>query len=331
MGQRANFVICRNKDWQLYYDHWCANRLDIELFWGASNAAAFIEQRKPLENRNDWLNEVWCEGGAVLDYDNKRLLWFGGEDILYDIPLRRAFLALMLSQWSGWKVQWASGDIAEIGAYLDFPVEKFLVKSEPDDSEALKLNTEYPEDNNILLTVREQNRVTATQICGDNESLELGASQLEHILSYPRTTALEWVGEMPQGGIHLDVDNLTLHYWFAWPISDLERRIARKWPTWQCTNLESYFEKQLALADTVNIQLPERTTFELQQSIIDHFRLICQRPASNPAKELAPKMGENVVISSWTDEARGSFGSEELKHRILDDLAGEIERSKTME
>jgi hypothetical protein len=31
MEQRANLVVVNDGDWQLYYDHWCANRLDIEL------------------------------------------------------------------------------------------------------------------------------------------------------------------------------------------------------------------------------------------------------------------------------------------------------------
>lgn len=109
MGQRANLVIVRRGDWRLYYDHWCANRLDIELFWGPRLAAELIEQRAPLDDRQGWLDEVWCEGAAVLDEDRQVLLWFGGEDVLYDIPLRRAFLELMRCQWPGWEVRWGPG------------------------------------------------------------------------------------------------------------------------------------------------------------------------------------------------------------------------------
>ena len=101
MGQRANLVIYKNRDWSLYYDHWCANRLDIELFWGPESATEFVKQRSPLDDRDDWLDEVWCEGGALIDHDSQLLLWFGGEDIIYDIPLRRAFLELMTYRWKG--------------------------------------------------------------------------------------------------------------------------------------------------------------------------------------------------------------------------------------
>src|SRR5438874_1905161 len=118
MGQRANLVVVRNGAWKLFYDHWCANRLDTELFWGPGLATQFIEQRAALEDRNDWLDEVWAEGAAIVDHDHQTLLWYGGEDILYDIPRRRVLLEMMQSQWPAWMIRWAAGGIAEIGAYV---------------------------------------------------------------------------------------------------------------------------------------------------------------------------------------------------------------------
>jgi len=87
MGQRANLVIVRRQDWRLYYDHWRPNRLDIELFWGPRLAAEFIEQREPDSDLDGWLDEVWCEGAAILDEDRKALLWYGGEDFEAQLDL----------------------------------------------------------------------------------------------------------------------------------------------------------------------------------------------------------------------------------------------------
>jgi hypothetical protein len=42
MGQRANLLIIESGRGTLYYDHWCANRLDDELFWGPEEALHFI-------------------------------------------------------------------------------------------------------------------------------------------------------------------------------------------------------------------------------------------------------------------------------------------------
>src|SRR5262245_65441601 len=110
MGQRANLVIVRRQDWRLYYDHWRPNRLDIELFWGPRLAAEFIEQREPLSDPDDWLDEVWCEGAAVLDEDRKVLVWYGGEDIEYDLTSRRGFLELIKVLWQGRDVRWVTDE-----------------------------------------------------------------------------------------------------------------------------------------------------------------------------------------------------------------------------
>jgi hypothetical protein len=65
MGQRANLLIIESGRGTLYYDHWCANRLDDELFWGPEEALHFIRQRDPI-GADGWLDEVWCEGAAVV-------------------------------------------------------------------------------------------------------------------------------------------------------------------------------------------------------------------------------------------------------------------------
>ena len=41
---------------------------------------------------DEWLDDIWAEGGAVLDRDRSALLFFGGEDVRYDVPLRRLYL-----------------------------------------------------------------------------------------------------------------------------------------------------------------------------------------------------------------------------------------------
>ena len=33
VGQRANLIVIREDGWQIYHDHWRANRLDVELVW----------------------------------------------------------------------------------------------------------------------------------------------------------------------------------------------------------------------------------------------------------------------------------------------------------
>jgi len=104
MGQRANLIVGQQGRWRLYYDHWCANRLDVELFWGPEPARRFIEQFDAVDESR-WLDEVWCEGAAVPDLDDRVLVFFGGEDIIGDITLRRTHLSLMRDMWPGWQIK----------------------------------------------------------------------------------------------------------------------------------------------------------------------------------------------------------------------------------
>jgi hypothetical protein len=320
MGRRANLVLMRQQNWRLYYDRWCADRLDTELFWGPRLAADFIEQRDPVSDRNYWLNEIWCEGAVVLDEDGKVLIWYGGDDLPYDIPRRRAFLDLMKCQWQGWEIRWATGGIVEVGSYVGLPADKFLVDKNP--KVGFEVLMEYPEDNDTLLTVRQQGRCLAARVCGDEEALELGPSQLTVLQDVAREPSLLWTGNMPTGGVHIDVDAQSLHYWRAKPAEGIEDRVRRSWIGWQTEWLEDHFEEHLRLA-SMDIQLPHQDIDELQRSELQRLRRSCTHQASNPARELAAKY-ESPQINPWTDMNRSSAGSESDKLRLLDTLESQV-------
>lgn len=68
MGQRANLILVEAGKYQLFYSHWCANTLPRDLFWGPDHAQAFIRIQRPVGD-SGWLDDVWAEGGAILDID----------------------------------------------------------------------------------------------------------------------------------------------------------------------------------------------------------------------------------------------------------------------
>ena len=125
MGQRANLILVENQQYTLYYDHWCANSLDQYLFWGPEKAVAFIKGHEK-QGEEWWLDDVWCEGGAVIDLDKRLLLWFGGEDISYEIPLRRVLLELMETNWEGWEIRWAYEGVADLVDYVGYDRQKVI-------------------------------------------------------------------------------------------------------------------------------------------------------------------------------------------------------------
>lgn len=317
MGQRANLVIVKQGEWQLYYDHWCANRLHIELFWGPELATEFVTQRPPLRNRDEWLDEIWCEGSAIIDHDRKKLLWFGGEDTMWDVPARRALLELMKHQWRDWEIRWAGGATVEIGAYLGLGPEKFLAPLEPDPEESIKMHDD-PEACLMLLTIRKGNTSVAARVCGDEESIEFGASQLETLLAIPASPRLVWTGSMPSTGLHLDIDDRAIYYWCARPVAIIEERVRRGWPGWKTHWLGDRFEEHLRIAQ-VDIQLPVRSMNDLQLEWLGALEKNLHRDASNPARDLGPRVGA-ATLNPWTEEARGSVGSQAEKRLLLQNL-----------
>ena len=127
MGQRANYVIVEDDGFALYYSHWCANTLDRDFFWGPEPALDFVRRQTPREP-DQWLDQVWAEGGALLNPEMRHLILFGGEDVNWDVPLRRLYLKLLQSAWPGWDIVWAHEGPVNLIDYLG--LERSLVLSE---------------------------------------------------------------------------------------------------------------------------------------------------------------------------------------------------------
>jgi hypothetical protein len=305
MGQRANHVVVKNGSWQLYYDHLSANCLDTELLWGPEKARKFIEQQEATD-ASGWLNEVWCEGAAVLDFDHNVLLFFGGEDILYDVLLRRAHLSLMRMNeaWQEWDIRWALEGIATVAEYVGVPKAQVLMPPGPaaEREGALGLgacygygvNSEFPEHNNVLFTSTMDGATTARRIRADKEALEAGPVQLEQVKAASEKRSLVWRGSMPRGGVHMDFDRGAMRFWWASPAPAIAERIATTWCGWRTEWLGDRFEEHIALPG-IDVHLPVRPLRDLQlelisrihRAVLEHedFRQLYHL---DPAPELAP-------------------------------------------
>src|SRR5262245_61366966 len=108
MGHRANYVVRDGGRVELYYSHWGALQLLRDVFWGEDIAVPMMRECRGAEHLMD---EVWCEGAALVDRDARRLLLFGVEVPGDD---RVAFLELFPLTWPGWSVEYATGGICQI-------------------------------------------------------------------------------------------------------------------------------------------------------------------------------------------------------------------------
>lgn len=124
MGSRANIVTIENGDTKIYFFHWLAQEMDAFVILGEENFRKFLEESYEDGDGQNLMDNAWAEGGLLLDFDNKVLIWFGGEDIEYDRPYLDAYMLLLQQAWPGWDTRWASMGNYDIGLYLGISDEE---------------------------------------------------------------------------------------------------------------------------------------------------------------------------------------------------------------
>jgi hypothetical protein len=225
VGQRANLILVEGHKYQLFYSHWCANTLPSDLFWGAQHAASFIRIQRAVDH-SGWLDDVWAEGGALLDLDRKHFLLYGGEDVLYDVPLRRIYLELLAQVWKGWTVDWAYEGNADLADYVGYPRDQVLSKDEQEATDGTLAPPEQMDWTDSVVSVRfGDGTVRLYPLAGDVAFyLRSGSKLVENVRpvdGMPRLFLHEWTTEFPGGGFHLDLSAQRLEFWVARDAADL--------------------------------------------------------------------------------------------------------------
>lgn len=284
MGQRANLLIVTGGAYELYYTHHRANTLDHDLFWGPEYALGFIRAQRRL-NPPEWLDDVWAEGGAVLDLDRRVLLWFGGEDLLFEVALRREHAKLMAHVWAGWTVRWANGGIVDMADYVGHPRAAVTSAEKGGPSKALTvadaLRTGDARSSDTIASVRSRSgrMRAALLLMGCQEILSLGeiiVGAAEVAPGWTTELATDWSDDRRQlGGFHVDVPARTVDFWSADTLgeSEVQRWVRDQWPGWSVTFHGDRLESQLERASGhVRIDLPDRSV------LVNRLRRLLLRP-----------------------------------------------------
>ncbi|HAP75782.1 MAG TPA: hypothetical protein DCR14_06830 [Acidimicrobiaceae bacterium] len=214
MGDRAHYIVRSGDRPELYYSHWGSVRLDVDLLWGPEYAVALARAQLPTE---EWLDHVWCEGAALIDVNTKRLLWFGGDDMMVD-EMERAVHARMLAvAWDGWTVEWANDGLNDIVDALG--LDRSLVDTEIPIRAAPKDWGDSVVDPSWAVTI--------VSIQGNGrQRVALSSHMPETVIRRGLNVASDqaiWrdrvrLGAVPYGGVHVDLDAKEFAYWTAQPM-----------------------------------------------------------------------------------------------------------------
>lgn len=271
MGQRANLITVEDGEYTLRYDHWCANRLDDILFWGPGHALDYFDAQDKV-GEEGWLDEIWAEGGAVLDLDKKYLIWWGGEDILYDLPRRRVYLKLQEKIWNGWIVEWAHRGIVDLAEYVRYPKENVLT-----DRNILREPTEirlaqggWNETVGAIKTIEGNSKLFVLPANVENYLFN-GVDLVDQCKAEKGLEKLVWehwrrYGSFPTGGFWIDEERKTMEFWAARTCPNVVQDLKRVWDDW---DVEWHRDNYEFLVDKMDgeLVLPETHESELVESL----------------------------------------------------------------
>jgi hypothetical protein len=323
MGQRANYVLVEDSGYRLYYSHWNANTAPSDLFWGPEPAVRFIRRQREC-SPEEWLDEVWCEGGAVVDPIRRRLVLFGGEELRWEVQLRRVYLDLLRCVWKGWSVGWAHGGIVDLARYVGVPKHRVLCTAEPR-RHPLGLAVDLAETEAVISVSDAAGRLgfypLGHQLDG---ALQLGPALLEELHSLGGRKSL-WLDEhrlvsVGLGGAHLDVTARRLEFWLAAEAPDIEERVRSHWPGWTVDWQLDRFETQLErTGDALRFPEPPRS-----QVLRDVLRILRRSPpTSSPVDGLmqvafhSAEEAEHVEINRYALRYDPQQLEEAERERIL--------------
>jgi hypothetical protein len=304
VGQRANLLIVEDGQYQLFYSHWCANTLPRDLFWGPQYAVKFIRMQREVDE-SGWLDEVWAEGAAIVDVDKQTLLLFGGENILYDVPLRRVYLELLSRTWKTWHIRWTYEGVAAIADYVGYPRTKVLSTRE----EEVACSLAPPKEKgwtDIVASIRwAKDQVRLYPLAGDPEAYLFSGPSLLNLAEVARGLDRlpldEWTSDFPTGGFHIEVPSQTVEFWTAKDAPDVVARVAKHWSDWTVRWHQDAYEFQAERAKGL-LRFPSPSRDSLEKQVVEVLLSEPGRSSVDLVLEIAERHraeGNAVEINPW--------------------------------
>lgn len=237
MGNRANLILVENGEWRLYYSHWVGCRMLDALAFGPEMARRYFESQRHCA-RDEWTDPVWADGGAVVDFDRRRLIFFGDE-LMETMPERRAMLAVLALTWLGFEVGWAYGGTDELVAYLGVDPRWELGRPGQE----------------LTLAHRRDDLCHVVSVVGANGSVRLwplwwGSSAAWHgpdLLDRLPGKGLGRLslGMIPESGVHVDISRATVGVWLTGEARGVFDELPRRWTQWEIECWDDRYEEQV--------------------------------------------------------------------------------------
>lgn len=235
MGNRANLVLVDRDGWQLRYSHWAGCRMLDALIAGPEMARRYILAQ---EVTTFWTDELWSDGGLVLDLVERKLLFFG-EELMASMNERRAMFDVLAMMWPGYTVSWMYYGAAEIAAYVGAP---FPLRDGPWEPE-LRIAEDTSRLHHLVTVVDDDGVLRCWSLHWGSSAAWHGPSLRDKLPGAGRH-AVE-LGVLPESGVHVDVPERAIGIWLTNPAPGLLRQLGELWPGWRIEIWGDRYEEQL--------------------------------------------------------------------------------------
>ncbi|MFE2418824.1 hypothetical protein [Streptomyces hokutonensis] len=225
MGARAQYVVVEGGAWQRYYSHWAANRVVDDLLPGPAAATRCFRANREID---EWLDDVWCEGAALVDHDRRVLLWFADAGSWADHLAARAVLA---RTWPDWDVRFAHDGLGDLTHHLGLGRDLTRSPGWFETFEPIGFADSESTDPRTVVSLRlPDGSVRAWG--GDWEPVEHlggGPGLIDLLVASPATPALT---DMPDGGVHFDPQARTVSLWAVCTVAGIHDWPLPRWEDW---------------------------------------------------------------------------------------------------
>lgn len=226
MGSRLGVVIHDDGGFELYYDHWAAQTIGIDVALdGCEATVRRVRDMEPMgvDSPHAWEGASWIEGSLLIDFVNRRLVWAEESEAIY---LPRIVNHLIECTWPGWTALWAAEGVRGILRLLDVDtagIFKAPTEIEPHSEAPLVVPwADYEGDDaiSVSLATGDLVRWRGSVYLGDVASRppeELSCVAEEALARSVRGESVLWDQQRrersPEVGIHVDFTARTLCWW----------------------------------------------------------------------------------------------------------------------
>ncbi len=271
MHELAIFCLIRDGQTRLYINRWASVFLHREILFGPDDFETWATQLEEEEESDCWEG---CCGGAVVDYDRRRLVWFGEANEL-EIPRVAAVHERMLrAAWPGFEVGFAPEGAKSLAqaAGADEPDETYdderpetvleaarIYDDDDDEEEEYDEDEEGFDDEEVRAWVtiigadgavrhRQLECLSEDLFNGDNEPLR-ELAELVPAEVPPEAVVLE--------GMWIDEPNKSIDIWGSLALQGRLPDIRQGWQGWNVEWAERGYEQQCAVAGPAGVPLEE--------------------------------------------------------------------------